>query len=152
MEELKHLFAVASGLHGVASGEEHEAAAAEARVAAFRIVDAIRAEPGNATLPTRPIFHYVVNIAFFDLTGPISTVEQRKQVELTVYFPAGRPPARLSKGRQMVVDELRRRPDMHDWEVADRALKHGAWTSDQANDARSRARRITRLRRDAANL
>jgi len=65
--------------------------------------------------------------------------------------PAGRPPTRRPRARQRLIEELKARPDMPDYLIADRGLQLGVWTSDQAQDPANRQRRIKRIREDAAN-
>lgn len=150
LDEFKHLYCVTLDRDLAGDRDGHEAAALEARTAAMRVVDAVLAEPGNATLPRRPIYQYVLNVAFNELAGPIATEHQLKEVELAVVLPAGRPPTRRPRARQRLLEELRARPTMLDWRLEARARELGVWTADQADDTASRRRRIKRLRADAA--
>ncbi len=150
LEEFKHLYCVTLDRDFAGDRDGHEVAALEARGAAMRIVDAVLAEPGNATLPRRPIYHYIINVAFYELAGPIATRQQLKEVELTVLLRAGRPPTRRPRARQRLIEELTARPTMLDWRLEARARELGVWTADQADDTASRRRRIKRLRGDAA--
>ena len=151
METAKHHFAMAAGIDAFADPVGNQAAALPGSIALLRIVEAVRAAPGNAALPERAVYNYVLNLAYADLTAQIATEADRRQVYLPVYLQAGRPPMRRSKARQALIDEIRMRPEMHDYRIKDRAVSLGVWTADQAGDAPNVQRRINRLRRDAAN-
>lgn len=149
-ERLKRAFAEASGHDPIGDRERHLAAAYEARSTILEMIALVRAEPGNEHLPMRPLYHYIINRAFHELTEPLATEEERQQVELTVYLPPGRPPGRKSYARQRVIDDLRAHPGLADSQVADRAIKYGAWEYGHSDAPADRRRRINRLRRDAA--
>ena len=148
-EIAKHHFAVASGIDGDADPVSHRAAAKPAADAIKEIVAVVRSEPANASLPPPAIKHYVINRAYAELTAPIASEDQRRQHYLAVYLPPGRPPTRRPRQRALLLDELRRRPDMSDTLLKDRAITLRVWTPDQADDPRSVSRRLRRLREDA---
>ena len=117
----------------------------------MRIVAAVRAAPVNATLPEGAIYRYVANVAHQELLGEQAKDDDIILMELGVSLPAGRPPMRRPRARQRLIEELKARPDMPDYLIADRGLQLGVWTSDQAQDPANRQRRIKRIREDAAN-
>lgn len=147
----KRHFALAAAIDHWADPVGHQEAALPASVAVWRIVEAVRADPANSRLPERPIYNYVVDRLFADLTGPIATEAERRQVYLPVVLSAGRPPTSRSRPRQQLIDEIRARPDMPDYRIKDRALSLGVWKFDHADDPANVRRRIRRLRDDAAN-
>jgi hypothetical protein len=149
MALVKHLFAVATGVDHVNDRDAHWRASEAAGRVGWQIVDFIQAWPGMASLRRQPLYHYVLNRAFEELTEPIASNEDRREVELAVYFRAGRPPGARPKARQLLIDEIRDRPDMPDWRIADRAALLGVWAPDQADDRANVKRRIRRLRLDA---
>jgi hypothetical protein len=146
----KHHFAIAAGIDPVLEPSRHQAAAFPARDAIWRTVDAVRTQPGNTRLPERAVFNYILDRIFADLTAPIASEEQRRNIYLPVYLPPGRPPARRSRPRETLIEEIRARPDMPDYRVKDRAVSLGVWTSDLSDDAAAVQRRIKRLREAAA--
>jgi hypothetical protein len=150
MVAAKHHFAIAAGMDSVREPARHQAAAFPARDAILRMVDAVRTQPGNTRLPKRAVFNYILDRIFADLTAPIATEGQRRNIYLPVYLPAGRPPARRSRPRAVLIEEIRARPDMPDYRVKDRAVSLGVWTSDLSDDAAAVQRRIKRLREAAA--
>ncbi len=149
-DRLKVAFAEAASLLEAGDRDGHLEAAYSARSILLEMVKAVRSEPGNESLPFRPVYHYIVNIAFDELTQPISTVEDRRQVELTVYLPPGRPPGRRSHARQCVIDDIRQSPGLADSQIVDRAIRYGAWRYGVSDDPGDRQRRIKRLRDDAS--
>jgi hypothetical protein len=151
LEEFKRLFGLAADHVDAGDAEAHLAAAFQAKAVALRIVAAVRAEPGNATLPDRAIYRYVANVAHQELLGEQAKDDDIILMELGVSLPAGRPPMRRPRARQRLIEELKARPDMPDYRIADRGLQLGVWTSDQAQDPANRQRRIKRIREDAAN-
>ncbi len=150
LEEFKRLFGLAAHRYGVGDAEGHCLAALKGREVALRIVTAVRAEPGNATLPAQAIYRYVANVAHHDLLGERAKADDMILSELGVKFPPGRPPTRRPRARQQLLEELAARPEMPDWRVADRARVLGVWASDWPDDATNRQRRIRRLRAEAA--
>jgi hypothetical protein len=149
LEEARHHFAVASGIDHVQEPQRHQRASLPVAAALWRVVDLVTREPENANLPRDSVYHYVVNRAYAELTAPIATESQRRHHYLSVHLPAGRPPARTNLARQELVDEIRARPEMPDYLVADRATLLGVWKLGQANDPANVKRRIRRLRQDA---
>ena len=63
---------------------------------------------------------------------------------------AGRPATRRPRQRQLLIDELRKHPDMSDTMLKDLAIRWRVWTFDQSDDPRNVAKRLRRLRQDAA--
>jgi hypothetical protein len=147
----KHHFALAAGIDHWADPTGHQAAAIPASIAVWRIVEAVRAGPANSKLPERPIYNYIVDRLYADLTSSIATETERRQVYLPVVLSPGRPPTSRSTKRQQLIDEIRARPDMADYRIKDRAVSLGVWTFDQADDRANVRRRIRRLRNDATN-
>jgi hypothetical protein len=147
----RHHFAVAAGIDHWSDPVRHQAAALPASIAVWRIVEAVRTAPVNSKLPERPIYNYIVDLLFADLTGPIATEEERRQVYLPVVLPPGRPPTSRSPERQALIEQIRARPDIPDYVIKDRAVRLGVWRFDHADDAVNVRRRIRRLRKDAAN-
>jgi hypothetical protein len=150
-EEFRHHFAVAAGRHDSGDKRGHLAALAEGRAVAWRIVDAIVAEPENGNLPREEVFRYLKNVAMQEMVGPMAKEDRIILSELDVRLPPGRPPTHRPKARQQLIDELRKRPEMPDWRVEERARALEVWRHDQADDRANRNKRIRRLRRDAAN-
>lgn len=151
LEEFKRLCGLAADRRGAGDDEGHLAALFEARTVALRIVAAVRAAPGNATLPEEAIYRYVANVAHQELLGELARKDDIKLMELGVRLPAGRPPTRRPRVRQRLIEELKARPDMPDYRIEDRGLELGVWTSDQAHDPANTRKRIRRIREDAAN-
>jgi hypothetical protein len=158
LPEIRELFAVAKDQFALAAAIDHwsdpvrhQEAALPASVAIWRIVEAVRAAPANSKLPERAIYNYILNLLFADLTGPVATEGERRQVYQPVSLLPGRPPLSRSSGRQELIEEIRARPDMADYLVQDRAANLGVWPFDPADDPTNVKRRIRRLRRDAAN-
>jgi len=149
LEEARYHFAVASGIDHVEELERHWSASLPAGAALWRVVDLVTREPENANLPRDSVYHYVVNRAYAELTAPIATESQRRQHYLSVYLPAGRSATRSNLARQALVGEIRARPEMPDYMVADRAIQLGVWMPGQADDPANVKRRIRRLRQDA---
>ena len=151
LEELKRLMGLAAHHHNAADTDGHLAASFEARAVALRIVDAVRAEPGNANLPGEELYRYVANLAQHELLGAQAKADRVRLFELEVRLPAGRPPRRRPRARQQLIDEIRARPDMPDWLIEDRGHSLGVWGLNQSDEPSERKRRIRRIRRDAAN-
>lgn len=151
LEELKRLFGLGADRYEKGDIDGQLAAGVEANEVAIRIAAAVQAEPGNQGLPERSIVRYVLNVAHHELLGTMAERDEIILSDLVVRFPAGRPPARRSGPRQVLIDELKAQPTMTDAEVEQRASRLGLWTWDQAEDRASRRKRIARLRRDAAN-
>jgi hypothetical protein len=150
MATAKHHFAIAAGIDPAHAAAKHRAAARPASGAVWRMVHAVRAQPGNANLPERAVYHYILNRMFADLTAPIASEEARRQVYLSVYLPPGRPPSRRSPPRDALIEEIRARPEMADYLIKDRAVRLGVWTVKLSDDPAAVRRRIKRLREDAA--
>lgn len=151
LEEFERLFGLAADRQGTGDDEGHLAAASQAREVALRIAAAVRAAPGNATLPEEAVYRYVANVAHQELLGERAKEDDIKLMELGVRLPAGRPPTRRPRARQRLIEEVKARPDMPDYRIVDLGLQLGVWTSDQAQDPANRRKRIKRLREDAAN-
>jgi hypothetical protein len=149
LERFKHLFCVAMDLDYGEDPAAYEHAAYDARAVAFRIVDRIRSDTRNSMLPGRPLYHYVINRAFAEMVAPIASEDDVKQVELPVHLPPGRPPGTREPKRERVVEALRNQPDLHNYQVADRARRWGAWKPHHEDNPANQRRRIKRLRKDA---
>jgi hypothetical protein len=150
-EEFKRLVGLAADRYGANDLDGHMVAAMSAYEVGQGLVEAVRAVPRNAGLPPREVYRYVANAAHDDMLGPMAKADDVKLFELGVKLPPGRPPTARPRARQLLIDEMKRRPDKPDWRIADLARELGVWTHDQADDARSKRRRIRRLRSDAAN-
>jgi hypothetical protein len=146
LEELKRLFGLAAHHHQHRDAEAQMAALLEGRDVALRIVAGVRALPVNATLPPEAVYRYIANVAHQELLGEQARADDVNLLELRVRFPAGRPPTSRSKAREQLIAEVRARPDMPDYLIADRGRSLGVWTLDQADDPTSRRRRIARIR------
>jgi hypothetical protein len=150
MATAKHLFAVAEGIDHVREPALQQDAALLASMVVWRMVEAVRAEPGNKKLPERAVFNYILDHVFADLTAPIASEEQRRHIYLPVHLPPGRPPTRRSRAREALIEEIHARPHMADYLIKDRALSLGVWSGNLSDDAAAVRRRIKRLREDAA--
>jgi hypothetical protein len=150
MAMAKHLFAIATGIDHVGEPALHQDAALLASMVVWRMVEVVRAEPGNKKLPERAVFNYILDRMFADLTAPIATEEQRRHIYQPVHLTPGRPTTRRSRPREALIKEIRVRPQMPDYLVKDRAVRLGVWTGNLSDDPAAVRRRIKRLREDAA--
>ena len=102
--EFRHHFAVAAGRHDTGDREGHLVALEEGRAVAWRIVDAIVAEPENGNLPAGEVFRYLKNVAMQEMVGPMAKQDRIVLSELEVRFPRGRPPSRRPMARQRLIE------------------------------------------------
>lgn len=150
-EEFKRLLGLAAERYGSADLVGHQEAAKEAVALGNNIATAIRVQTG-LTLGDVDLGKLLVNVAYEEmLSGPLAG--HYRVPGFDVRLTVGRPRGRHTSARQAVIDEVAARSEITDDDIArlGRELDPKTWPPEQMDDYDSRRRRISRIRRDAAN-